>query len=1184
MLPLIDAQLENEPIIHVIGWEGTRTLLPCNVSLNNHYHNDSIDLILWFRGQEQRALYSIDARRTSTMQRAKHFTGDDMLGSRAFIDLSTRPSSLIIDSVKIDDSGEYRCRVDFRRSPSEHRSILLDVLIPPKEVIIMDEFGQRLNDPITPFNEGAHLNLICEAEGGKPRPLLYWYRNNQLIDDQWTITAQGIVRNELFIPKLQRNDQGSLLSCQSLFNVSNESISEMFETKISSPATTTTMTTTTTNSAIQSSSWNPRDPDQIRQAMLANHLFVGHILDDDNNNNDNNNNSVRQKHKNLFRLKQSQSSILLELNLRPLNVRITTVHRPLIDGQMIVINCESDGARPPALLSWWKSSKRLEHSVTEEIDLTNDNRTLSTIKFLPTMNDNGKILSCRADHPVLPDSSLEDSWILNVLFKPKLTISFGATIQHDNIHEHSNVSIECHILSNPIVTEIGWLFDGKRLSTTFSNTKSTIHHRDWNDSWIEFKSNTLFIFNIDRKHSGRYRCMAANVQGESYSDDILLKVQYRPVCSRGQRNLFGVAQREPLQVPCQVESDPEEVTFRWMFNSSQSESMMMIPIDTFQVRPSSSSSKSRQSIARYEPKTRYGYGQLLCWATNKLGEQLEPCRFDIIPAGQPQSLQNCLIRNQSSDGIIVRCQPGDDGGLDQQFHLEIFQADRGQMIANLTNNNIEIDNGGGENFGQFLFENIFNNNSITDLTDNGIASANPLQSNNQYVEFIVGDIPISTTYVLLLYASNAKGRSNYVTLSATTMSPGSRGSEFLKFTADFGIKPMMYLLITVVIGLVISAIIIMIVSKIRTINRSKGRHRSSTLQLSSKANKSVIKQISNVDYNNDNNNNINLDTFSSAVHSSSPMKLDNHTTNGNDDDNLNLHHPVTLLDLNATNSNIMHQSSSQQQSPFHDDHCLGSLLGANHNSSLNTSLSHHYGTMPINLNHHRHNDESSKHCQQSHHHHPPLNVIIKNPLMEHLSHSSQSPSSIDSLPSQPPPMYHTVYASEQTASTSSADPFFSIHPYHHQSRSESNADDQTTTPLHLLMDVSSYYQHNQDKLSNQSSHTALLPSSSSDHYHNQTIGGSITWSQAETLPLGGGTESRNDIDHSHHHQIGGFLSPTSPISTLSVPFPFNQPSQLELGSTLITMDEQQHLFESSNNDDHHNQQDQQQPTTSSTAV
>lgn len=188
---MIDTQFKNEPITHIIGWEGTKTILPCNVSLpllrNGRYYNDSIDLILWFRGQEQRALYSIDARRTSTMQRAKHFTDDDMLGTRAFIDLSTRPSSLIIDSLKsmcliqekkffflfqkffsstVEDAGEYRCRVDFRRSPSEHRSILLDVLIPPKEVIIMDEFGQRLNDPISPFNEGAHLNLICEAEGG----------------------------------------------------------------------------------------------------------------------------------------------------------------------------------------------------------------------------------------------------------------------------------------------------------------------------------------------------------------------------------------------------------------------------------------------------------------------------------------------------------------------------------------------------------------------------------------------------------------------------------------------------------------------------------------------------------------------------------------------------------------------------------------------------------------------------------------------------------------------------------------------------------------------------------------------------------------------------------------------------------------------------------------------------------
>ena len=40
------------------------------------------------------------------------------------------------------------------------------VVAGPKEVIIMDEYGQRLRDLIGPYNEGAHLTLICETEIG----------------------------------------------------------------------------------------------------------------------------------------------------------------------------------------------------------------------------------------------------------------------------------------------------------------------------------------------------------------------------------------------------------------------------------------------------------------------------------------------------------------------------------------------------------------------------------------------------------------------------------------------------------------------------------------------------------------------------------------------------------------------------------------------------------------------------------------------------------------------------------------------------------------------------------------------------------------------------------------------------------------------------------------------------------
>lgn len=41
------------------------------------------------------------------------------------------------------------------------------ISVSAREVIIMDEYGQRLRDIVGPYNEGAHLTLFCEAEGGK---------------------------------------------------------------------------------------------------------------------------------------------------------------------------------------------------------------------------------------------------------------------------------------------------------------------------------------------------------------------------------------------------------------------------------------------------------------------------------------------------------------------------------------------------------------------------------------------------------------------------------------------------------------------------------------------------------------------------------------------------------------------------------------------------------------------------------------------------------------------------------------------------------------------------------------------------------------------------------------------------------------------------------------------------------
>lgn len=42
------------------------------------------------------------------------------------------------------------------------------------------------------------------------------------------------------------------------------------------------------------------------------------------------------------------------------------------------------------------------------------NTTTSTVTFVPTMEDSGKILTCRASTPLIDESTLEDGWKLNI--------------------------------------------------------------------------------------------------------------------------------------------------------------------------------------------------------------------------------------------------------------------------------------------------------------------------------------------------------------------------------------------------------------------------------------------------------------------------------------------------------------------------------------------------------------------------------------------------------------------------------------------------------------------------------------------------------------------------------------------------------------------------------------------------
>lgn len=113
---------------------------------------------------------------------------------------------------------------------------------------------------------------------------------------------------------------------------------------------------------------------------------------------------------------------------------------------------------------------------------------------------------------------------------PKLTVSFGAAIQHDQIREGSNVSLECHVAANPSVSEVKWMFETRPLS--FAQNDVNAHDgAEFLGGRLKTQATTLMIYNVNRRHSGRYRCVAGNAQGEGHSEDILLKVQCKYINS-----------------------------------------------------------------------------------------------------------------------------------------------------------------------------------------------------------------------------------------------------------------------------------------------------------------------------------------------------------------------------------------------------------------------------------------------------------------------------------------------------------------------------------------------------------------------------------------------------------------------------------------------------------------------------
>ncbi|XP_068619379.1 neural cell adhesion molecule 1-like [Battus philenor] len=191
---------------------GRTASLPCDVTPDTN--EDRVYMVLWFRKSGGKPIYSFDVRGRS-FSKALQWSDPGAFGPRAYFATIARPASLTLSSVQLDDEGVYRCRVDFKNSPTRNFQIRLIVIVPPHQMLLYDKSGADVSGVVGPLEEGSALVLVCEVRGGRPEPIVSWLVNGTTESRYIGVkTDTHVMVNRLEIPKIQREDLNTTFKCR----------------------------------------------------------------------------------------------------------------------------------------------------------------------------------------------------------------------------------------------------------------------------------------------------------------------------------------------------------------------------------------------------------------------------------------------------------------------------------------------------------------------------------------------------------------------------------------------------------------------------------------------------------------------------------------------------------------------------------------------------------------------------------------------------------------------------------------------------------------------------------------------------------------------------------------------------------------------------------------------------------
>ena len=348
------------------------------------------------------------------------------------------------------------------------------------------------------------------------------------------------------------------------------------------------------------------------------------------------------------RIKQPTfTDIVLEMNLPVLDIRLINLPSPLQVNKMYEVLCQAVGAFPAPDITWTlTTSHGLTRNLTASSPLVSARGNLSTsvLELDISLEDHDSVLTCTASVGAGQFAPVNISRQLTVNHPPDVRIIIVGDVTR--LVEGDMLEMTCEASARPSVQEYFW----------------------YKDESIVARGEIFQINNVSRSDNGEYWCEAINSEGVGHSPKIKIVVVYKPVCHEPTVTKHPQNFSPGVSLTCNVESYPSARSYRWQYNSSQG---------SFQIP----NAKSMMSFMNYAVSEEGGEGEVLCWASNEVGEQTAPCVFHVVPLGAPHPPQDCEVTWTSDSTVSVDCEAGYGGGEDQRFVLSLLDMVDGVQTA-----------------------------------------------------------------------------------------------------------------------------------------------------------------------------------------------------------------------------------------------------------------------------------------------------------------------------------------------------------------------------------------------------------------------------------------------------------------------------------------------------------------------